>query len=780
LVDVVLFHGSVRASHTAIASALAVAGIEGALYPNRLHSLLSGDPTRGVNTATLELLETAVELLDLSGSEGERVRLRSTILQRHAALGGRIAASSSEIINKIADEAGIPPAVVADVLHSANVLAITTEERQVLASRSPRPIAADWSFQNVAIRCCLEALRKNPNRKVGLIVPTGGGKTRIATQIALQWVISSSRPDSVVLWVTHRKRLHEQARRELQRTVEVHNTASPGEALTLFEQRIRFVMISELEHRLREYGDRVSLVVVDEAHHAAAPSYQPLFGPQALRGLFLTATPNRADSLPIGIDEIAFSITYRELFEKGAIVEPVFDQPLVIENLDWSRRECLGDLADYLLERADTDLRKILVAVSRTEHAEILFEVVREALDSRRGHVLADDDVAFVHGGASSTSLSPLDLLDEFAIRPRGILIATSQLIGEGFDDPLIDGVVVTYPSTSIGHLMQVAGRALRSTADKGEAHVIQVHAARLGYHFEQRWLYQDISDSLRPQLEDLSYGSKNELSALVTRLLNEHRVHHAVQSRILERINNVREGDRLNLLLTGLPYYGARTDFESAAPWGAVLVMSEDRSRFISVFNDFADRVADVKSHREFLANYLTPDAVRGSEWWSYMDMLSAMDYARKEIDNAPYDSEANRNYASFLGTSWLRYVTLEYRPSIPPALAAFLGDAINRDEIAALYLAEPERWQLAIKLPLPLAGTLAFVLDEAQTSWLSSQRIALAERLSMASPTLAFAELSHWRSQLTSIPVPLLIVDEIEHLISELRFDVFALSLQ
>ena len=60
------------------------------------------------------------------------------------------------------------------------------------------------------------------------------------------------------------------------------------------------------------------------------------------RGFFLTATPNRTDDLPIGIDEIAYSITYRELFERGVIIEPTIEDPLTIDGFDWDNDEHLA------------------------------------------------------------------------------------------------------------------------------------------------------------------------------------------------------------------------------------------------------------------------------------------------------------------------------------------------------------------------------------------------------------------------------------------------------
>src|SRR5690606_3965287 len=130
--------------------------------------------------------------------------------------------------------------------------------------------------------------------------------------------------------------------------------------------------------------------------------------------LLLTATPVRADRLPIGIDVVAYTTTYRDLFERGVIVEPTFDAPIL--QPDWrlphrkpawlrsgthepdSGKSGLNPdtrppgpvraLADYVLDRTAGDIQKALVVVSRKEHAPLLHQALAEALEDRPGHVL--------------------------------------------------------------------------------------------------------------------------------------------------------------------------------------------------------------------------------------------------------------------------------------------------------------------------------------------------------------------------------------------------------
>src|SRR5206468_479363 len=100
------------------------------------------------------------------------------------------------------------------------------------------------------------------------------------------FLAEDDREDSVVLWVTHRRRLHLQARRQLQRLLREPGAIPEGSA-TLFAHRIQFVMTNELLDALAAHGEDIGFVIVDEAHHAAAPSYEPIFTDVVTPGLFL-------------------------------------------------------------------------------------------------------------------------------------------------------------------------------------------------------------------------------------------------------------------------------------------------------------------------------------------------------------------------------------------------------------------------------------------------------------------------------------------------------------
>lgn len=752
LAELVLRLGSVNAVAQGLSQALGDQA--GRIYPNRIHGLLTADPSRGVNTATLELLEQACAAIKSEAPSTDWAFTPDAVRSMVAAHIARL--PRDEALAAVADELGIPVGVVA-------ATAPETANPAAAIQQDPR-MAPDWSWQDDAVEAALKSLSQGAV-KTGLIIPTGGGKTRIALRIALQWLAGQD-PSRTVVWVTHRHLLKTQARRTLQSLL--RNSGLGADEVTQAFERVHFAMTSSLSGTLKSLGDSLSLVIVDEAHHAAASSYAPIVSLQNVPGLFLTATPNRSDALPIGIDDIAYTITYRELFRRGCVVEPIFDPPEEMSGLNWQSPEGLRNLADYLLERTDTDFAKPLVAVSLRERAEMLYEALLEQLATRDSHPLVDDDIGFVHGGANSRSLpNSGEFLDEFAARPAGILVATSQLVGEGFDDPSIDAAVITYSSTSIGHLMQVAGRALRAAPGKKTAHVVQVHETPLEYHFEQRWLYQDISDGLRPALVDLTYSSPADLEEQIRRQLEDHHVLGRIAAELISELQTAPASAPIHIMLTGLPYFGSPDDFEVQSEWTALLVTPAERHRFVSIFNELSSRAEDLKDQAAWLGQRLGRRNSSQRLRKSYANLVPATEHARREITGTPYYGSESRGYRPGRSTTWLKYITFTFAPVVPSALEELFADSYNREPVLAQYVAQPGQWRSALRLELPLYGSEAFLLDAEQSAWLSDQLSALERTMAATGRARVLVDLEAWRVAIDRCPLPRRIIDNIGQLL-------------
>jgi hypothetical protein len=225
--------------------------------------------------------------------------------------------------------------------------------------------------------------------------------------------------------------------------------------------------------------------------------------------------------------------------------------------------------------------------------------------------------------------------------------------------------------------------------------------------------------------------------------------------------------------MLTGIPYFGSEATFDDRAEWGAVLVTSSERHRFVHIFNDVSARRDDIKEHGRYLAQFLPPDHRPGSLWKSYVDLITAMEYARREIERIPYAGGAERKYRANRGTTWLRYVTVAFAPTVPEELEGFLEDAVNRDEVIARYLEYPERWAAAVRLELPLAGSLAFLMAAEEAEWFGDARQALIKRLRDARPEEGFDEIVAWRGGLLSTPIPVRLIDHFPQFVRGDRFE-------
>lgn len=807
LLPVVADAGSVNATVERLNRALAAMNVRTPVYANRVHTLLSDDPSRSLNQATIDLIRKAIDALP----EGQPYSFEadpSKQLAEEALRRWRQSSRSPSAVREIADGMTVPPALVRHLLERAGELpkaaplSAAVDSKDVITTevhRDRKRVRPDWTFQDTAVHRCVNALNVSADRKVGLIVPTGAGKTRIALRVALARLVAQSNSTGKVIWVTHRRNLRTQAHRELQRMLSEGIPDLPANSAELLAKRIEFIMVSDLAKVLGDASALPLLLIIDEAHHAAAVSYQPIFeSGYPLRALFLTATPNRTDKLPIGIDEIAYTITYRELSDRGVILLPDFED-FSVADFDWSEPN-IRELADEIISRAADDYVKVLVLAPRINRVEEFYQALQDRLGQESNHPLSEEDIGFVHSAGNSfrvldsegnlVSASADEFLDHFSKKPRAIIVS-AQLLLEGFNDPEINTVVITYPSSSMIVLMQAAGRCVRYTPTKRKAIVLQARNDLLAYHFDQRWLYQEISDDLRPQLVDLDYSDLNDLRAKIGNLLQQHNTPAAIQNTVFSRLETIAPGDRCRLFLSGIPYYGDRDTFSKRAQWSALLETSSNSAAFRDLFNVFSGMGAGLSDPTDFLRNRgasfgISQNLSEGSEWRLYMDMLIAMYFAHLEVyeDGSTTPHGMGRPFVTHGATTWLKYVTLHYRPVVPDMLAKFVADCHNRETILAAYQANAANYARAVKLPLPLGGAEGFLFTSTEAQAFDSLVEKTRNALASVPPLEQIARLASHVAQLPSLPLPLSIVNRIERYLmpaeAEARLlDLTALSL-
>jgi superfamily II DNA or RNA helicase len=230
----------------------------------------------------------------------------------------------------------------------------------------------------------------------------------------------------------------------------------------------------EVNQLVENYGQ----IIVDECHHVGAASFDAILKrARAKFVLGLTATPVRRDgqqpiifmqcgpirhtaarpaNAPHDLEVLPRSRTARIDLPSTAGIQDVFRH---LAN-DHARTQAIASEA----AGAFGQRRKVLVLTERTEHLDAIVQALPAELPP-----------AFVlHGRMSkkqrATLIAELDALPPDS--PR-ILLATGKLVGEGFDHPPLDTLVLAMPVSWKGTLQQYAGRLHREHATKSDVRII-------------------------------------------------------------------------------------------------------------------------------------------------------------------------------------------------------------------------------------------------------------------------------------------------------------------
>lgn len=308
-----------------------------------------------------------------------------------------------------------------------------------------------------------------------LCAPTAFGKTVSAAAL-----ITRRRVNTLVL--VHRTELLRQWQERLQAFLgvgkEVVGTFGGGKPkltgqidIAVMQSLSRKGEISDL---VKNYGQ----IIIDECHHLSAVSFEALLRSSPARYVLgLTATPIRRDGQqPIifmqcgPIRHIAarpasaphdLSVSPRILSSPIIVPEGSGIQEVFRRLADDSKRTATIVSA---VVQAYRQGRKVLVLSQRTEHVETLDVALREQVAN----------LFTLHGRMPkkrrASLISTLESLPEDA--PR-VLVATGTLIGEGFDHPALDTLVLAMPISWRGILQQYAGRLHRLHTAKSDVQVI-------------------------------------------------------------------------------------------------------------------------------------------------------------------------------------------------------------------------------------------------------------------------------------------------------------------
>lgn len=317
-------------------------------------------------------------------------------------------------------------------------------------------------------------------RRILLVLPTGGGKTVIASSLLSSTTALGYRSQFIV----HRRELIKQTSVTFNTNGLHHGFIASGMPMT-FDANVTLAGIQTLVNRL----DLVLppyLTVVDEAHHATAASWGEVlsyYGDNYVIGL--TATPERLDGCGLGehFDVMVIGPSVADLIEWGYLSPYQYYAPnkpdmkgVATTAGDYSRSAAaeimdkpvlIGDTVEHYLRTAK-GAQGIVFAVNR-EHSRHIADAFR-AEGVRAAHV---------DGSMTDKEREWHDA----AFRARDIDVLTNvDLFGEGYDVPGLVYCGLARPTKSIGLHKQQVGRPLRIFPGKSEA-IICDHAGNVYQH---------------------------------------------------------------------------------------------------------------------------------------------------------------------------------------------------------------------------------------------------------------------------------------------------------
>ncbi|MGC8500854.1 MAG: DEAD/DEAH box helicase family protein [Leptospirillia bacterium] len=332
----------------------------------------------------------------------------------------------------------------------------------------PRPTA----IQEEAL-LSLALLREEGETKALAILATGMGKTYLAA--------FDSREFSRVLFLAHRREILEQARVSFMRVRPDARTSFVGEGEIDLSGPLVFAQVQTLARprRLEEIPpDAFDYVVVDECHHADAPTYRRIlshFCPDFVLGL--TATPYRTDNGDI-FSLMDGNVACRRGFLEGireGVLAP-FRYFGLKDTVDYAQIPWRGNRYEMeALEKALSDSRRsaeVLRACREHEGSKtVAFCVSRLHARLMAEHFRMEGIAAASLDGEASTT-ERRETLAAFRAGEIAVLFVV-DLLNEGVDIPEIDRVMLLRPTDSPTVFLQQIGRGLRRSPGKSHLTVL-------------------------------------------------------------------------------------------------------------------------------------------------------------------------------------------------------------------------------------------------------------------------------------------------------------------
>lgn len=315
-----------------------------------------------------------------------------------------------------------------------------------------------------------------------LCAPTGAGKTVIAI-----YIMAVRRQPALI--IVHTKELALQWIRQISTFLNIPEKEIGlwGAGRKSIGEKVTVALVQSLYRDAGQVAQHFGFVIVDECHRAPSRTFtEALTAFDARYMLGLSATPWRRDRLSKLIfwylGDIHHEVEKTDLVKSGDVLpadvflretafrpfhDPIREYTKMLTELtsdDKRNRMIAEDVAREARETSGI----CLVLTDRKKHAETLHLLLRH-----KHHVPS----AVLTGALSIKERR--EILNELNQGQIGVLVATGQLVGEGFDCRELSTLFLATPIRFSGRVLQYLGRVLRPAPGKNRARVydyVDVH----------------------------------------------------------------------------------------------------------------------------------------------------------------------------------------------------------------------------------------------------------------------------------------------------------------
>lgn len=551
-----------------------------------------------------------------------------------------------------------------------------------------------YPFQREILEVIWAERQLQKRNKHLVVAATGTGKTIIAAfdfKKFRQEFIENYRREPHLMFIAHREEILKQSLYTFRMVLRDHNFGDMMVSGNIPSQ-IEQIFVSIQTYNSKELHSLLATnyydyIVVDEFHHAAAPSYKQLLDhvkPKCLLGL--TATPERADNLDVKKwfdNHITAEIRLPDAIDRKLLCPFQYfgiTDSVDYSNLKWQRggyvQSELNDIYIADTHRAKMICEKTIQTVLDIKNVKGLGFCVSKAHAEYMSKIFTDNGIPSAYL-TSDSGKDERNFVQRRLLNKEINFIFVVDLYNEGVDIPEIDTVLFLRPTESLTIFLQQLGRGLRLSEDKDCLTVLDfVGQANKNYRFDLKFkaLIENTDQNIALEIEqgfphlpagcsiELERKSKEYILGNINQVLNLRR------NTIIDRISSFTVDTGMDLCLENfMDFYNLELDdIYKRLCWSRALADA-------GIIDDFTD------PDEEQLTNGLR--RIQHIDDINYIDCILKF-LSTKYMSEDDLSEREKRYLTMFLLTIWSK----DTFPSLKKAFSKLLGNPVINDEIIIL----------------------------------------------------------------------------------------------